>query len=144
MKYLNLLVITLFLTGCATSDKSCFEYLENKTAEAAKKLSVDKDYIKSIGSEKIARNSYFYILAKDGHVVYHPEKALTGNDFSRFGFVRRIMAEKNGCLRVTLGNMSRIIIFRETASGEILCLTAAAEGFTGSEKCNIYDHEEAK
>ena len=144
MRYLNLLLITFFLTGCSTINEKGFGYLENKTAETAKTLTDDKNRTGLIENEKVAGNAYFYILSDKGRVIYHPEKALTDNDFSRFGFVRTIMSEKNGCIKVNMGNMSRIIIFRETADGGILCLTAASDGVDGSEKCSIYNHEGTK
>ncbi len=131
------LIIAMFC-GCATEHVRTIDTLEAKISETAAELKQNNNFSELEKYNRSGRG-YYYILNKNGIVVYHPGKGLIGSDFSRFGFVRKILLEKNGCIRSEAGSVSRIIIFREKAGDEILCYTIPENEITGAEKCEKYE-----
>ena len=77
----------------------------------------------ALNREKFPGNGFFYILSPAGTVLLHPERALEGSDFSKYGFIKRILEEKNGCLLFNTGGRTINIFYRELAGGDILCFT---------------------
>jgi len=130
-------LITALLYSCSAGEVRDIDALETGVSDAAYTIAEGEDYRKL---EKFNRNGkgYYYILNKNGIIIYHPEKGLIGSDFSRFGFVSRILREKNGCIRFETGAVSRIIIFREKKGEEILCYTIPGSEISGAERCERY------
>lgn len=118
--------------------------IERKVSATAEELSSGEVKAVDLDDINAETNGYYYIIDDSAHIVYHPKKALIGSSFSRLGFVRKILEEKNGCIRSDTGGISRLIIFREISGGEILCYTVAESGISAAERCNIYKEEEAK
>lgn len=125
------------LCGCAAEQVRDIGSLEARIFETAVALTKNNDFSELEKHNRSGRG-YYYILNKNGIIVYHPEKGLIGSDFSRFGFVRKVMRDKNGCFRSEAGAVSRIILFREKAGDEILCYTIPENEITGGEKCEKY------
>lgn len=136
-------VILALTSGCGSEQIKTFDALEQKVSGTAAELSSGKN-LRKLETRNRSNSGYYYILNNNGTIIYHPEKGLTGSDFSRFGFVRKILKEQNGCIRSEAGTVSRIIIFREKGGDEILCYTIPDNEITGSERCARYIEEEAK
>lgn len=139
----SIIVILALTSGCGSKNIRTFDALELKVSDTATELASDKNH-RIPDSTSASGKGYYYIINSDGIIVYHPEKGLVGSDFSRFGFVRKILKEKNGCIRSEAGGVSRIIIFREKGKEEILCYTVPENGISGSDRCARYTEEEAK
>ena len=130
-------LLCALLYSCSAGEVRTIDALEAGISDAAASLEKGDDYRKL---QKYNRHSrgYYYILNKNGIIIYHPEKGLIGSDFSRYGFVTKILQEKNGCIRSEAGAVSRIIIFREKGGDEILCYTIPGSEISGAEKCEKY------
>lgn len=130
-------LIISMLCCCAAEQVRDIGSMEARISETAAALKQNNNFSELEKHNRSGRG-YYYILNKNGIVIYHPGKGLIGSDFSRFGFVRKILAEKNGCIRSEAAAVSRIIIFREKAGDEILCYTIPENEITGAEKCEKY------
>lgn len=137
----RILTITALLTaamyGCVSQQFDTIDSLEAGISETAAKQKLNENFREFDNLNRSGRG-YYYILNKNGIIVYHPEKGLIGSDFSRFGFVRKILKERKGCIRSEAGAVSRIILFREKSGYEILCYTIPENEITGAEKCEKY------
>ncbi len=79
--------------------------------------------IDSIRQRRVGATGYYYLVSPQGVIIYHPQSAIVGMNFSENPLVKRIMREKNGCLRHLFEGTEKILIFRPLADGSILCLT---------------------
>ncbi len=130
-------LLCALLYSCSAGEVRTIDALEAGISNAAASLEKGDDYRKL---EKYSRHGkgYYYILNRHGIIIYHPEKGLIGSDFSRYGFVKKILRDKNGCIRSEAGAVSRIVLFREKGAEEILCYTIPANVINGAEKCEKY------
>ncbi len=137
-------ILLIMVTGCISEQMHTLDAVEQRVSAVAEKLSSGKLKTAELDSINAESSGYYYIIDSRANLVYHPKKALIGSSFSRLGFVRKILEEKNGCIRSDAGGISRIIIFRKKSGDEILCYTVAESGVSAAERCNIYKEEEAK
>ncbi len=138
-KNLQILILLLLLNyGCISGKVITYDMLEQRVSEKAAELSSASKGPVIHENRSGPSKGYYYILKNNGEIAYHPKKGLKGSDFSRFGFVKKILKDKNGCIRFDTGDISRIIIFKETCDGAILCYTTPDYGIAGSDRCEIY------
>jgi hypothetical protein len=79
--------------------------------------------IDSIRQRRVGASGYYYLISPQGAIIYHPQSAIVGMRFSENPLVKRIMQEKNGCLRHLFEGTEKILVFRALADGSTLCLT---------------------
>jgi len=145
MKIIHIITAAVIASsGCASDGIRTLASLETRVSETASKLDANKDPRAALKGLSGKSKGYFYLLNSNGRIEYHPVKGLLGSDFSRYGFVKNIIKIKKGCIRSDAGNISRIVIFRETAGGGILCYTIPENEVTGTERCKTFRKEEAE
>jgi len=130
-------LLTATMYGCVSEQYNTIDSLEAGISETAAKQNLNENF-RAVDKLNKSGRGYYYILNKNGIIVYHPEKGLIGSNFSRFGFVRKILQERKGCIRSEAGAVSRVVIFREKAGDEILCYTIPENEITGADKCEKY------
>ncbi len=86
--------------------------------------------IDSIRQRRVGATGYYYLVSPQGIIIYHPQSAIVGMNFSENPLVKRIMREKNGCLRHLFEGTEKVLIFRPLADGSILCLTLSTGEIT--------------
>jgi hypothetical protein len=130
-------LLSALIYACTTTGVRTIEALEGKISKTATALERNGNYRIPEKHSGTGRG-YYYILNRNGIIINHPERGLIGSDFSRFGFVNKILQTKNGCIMSETGAVSRIIVFREKGADEILCYTIPANEISGADKCEKY------
>ncbi len=132
MKRPLLCIIPLFLILlCCSGIARRHDTAEGELEYAVSVLEKDKNLFAELNAAEYPGNGYFYIIDSKGVIVMHPEKALEGDDFSRYGFIQQILKMVNGCISFRSGSRTISIYFRGMKSGEILCFVF--ESSTGTE-----------
>lgn len=130
MKKINIYALLIIILSASCSGIMMRpESAEEELNIAAGILDHDRLKFDEINAEGYYGKGYFYILSAQGIIKMHPEKVLTGKDFSGYGFVLKIIKEKKGCLSFNSSGHKINIFFRELENGDILCF--AFESSTG-------------
>jgi hypothetical protein len=91
--------------------------------EIATMITRNRGNLSSLKGRKVGDTGYYYAIDREGVIIFHPQGALAGMDFSGNPLVRRMLEKKSGCLAHYFEGMDRIVLFRPAGDGGILCLT---------------------
>ena len=91
--------------------------------ELASVITRNRGNVSSLKGKKVGDTGYYYAIDREGIIIFHPQSALAGMNFSGNPLVRRMLEKKSGCLAHYFEGMDRIVLFRPAGDGGILCLT---------------------
>ncbi len=127
---LGLIVITLI--GCAGVQQYGFDRLASRLDRVRNRIELDRKYMYQLRDIRIGKTGFFYILDRNGTIVFHPQAFLIGNSFKQYWFVEKIIQMRRGCLRYSLGKKGHVVFFEPLGESEIICLAILAEEVSGT------------
>lgn len=99
--------------------------------ELATMIARNPGNVASLRGKKVGDTGYFYAIDREGIIIFHPQSALAGMNFSGNLLVRRMLEKKSGCLAHYFEGMNRIVLFRPAGDGGVLCLTVSPAEIEG-------------
>ena len=126
MKTARFLLLAL-ITGCASPSVIGSEKIFSDLKSARKTIAQDKKNIHELAEKKAGKTGFYYIIDRDGVVVYHPVAVLMGSNFKRYNFLDSVLKSRSGCFQYTFGNIRHLIFFDSLNDNDILCLTIPRE-----------------
>ncbi len=121
----------ILLAGCAGMQRYSTSRLTSNLARVKSRIELDRKYMFRLKDRRIGRSGFYYILDRNGTIVFHPQSFLIGNSFKRYWFVEKILQRRRGCLRYSLGKKGHVVFFEPLGEDEILCLAILAEEVSG-------------
>jgi hypothetical protein len=115
-------ILLLLIFGCASSQRlqqprDIFASLEEIRSTAARTGTVPIDKI----SQPRGKTGFYYLLDKDGVVLYHPVGYVRGSNMSGIPMVKEILIKEKGFGTYESGGIKRTVFFIEMPDGSRLC-----------------------
>ena len=130
-KIRNFVIAALFFTGCVSSSTVKGSSLAGDIEKEAAALNKNMERVYQLKSKRVASSGFYYIISRDGMVVFHPQAVLIGADMSNMNFVAAVLQQENGCIEYTVDEKMFILFFRPINHGNILCLSIPKEEVIG-------------
>ncbi len=123
-----LAALAVSLAACATPGKISGEAIRRDMDIVAEKAGNDASWLQALRSRKIAGSGYYYIIDRNGVVVFHPKGPLVGSNMNNFWFIRQVLRKEKGCFAYTMGKAGQVhlVVFRPLGETAILCLSIPA------------------
>jgi len=122
-RILLLLLVASIITSSCSGMRHRADTASEELDRAASLVNEERGNVFSLNEEEYPGNGFFYILNSQGIVLMHPKAALTGEDFSRYDFMRDILEKERGCVTFASGTRTISIFFTRLNNGDILCFT---------------------
>ncbi len=121
----KLLFITLctILVSCSTGQGVGEDSLKRELYSMRRAIADHGNDMAFLGDKRVGQSGYFYIISKQGIVVFHPNPIVIGRSFREFDFTARIIEKEEGVLHYGREGMMYRVYFVPLDSGEILCLS---------------------
>jgi len=116
-------------SGITVVDENRINKDFNSMLEAVKK---DRKNVYSIKDRRVGKTGFYYIINRNGLVVFHPQAVLIGSDFKRYWFIDEILEAGSGCISYSIGNMNQMVFFKPINKSEILCLSIDRNEIVGA------------
>jgi len=125
-------VLMVLMIGCSSTQriqqpKDIFSSLEEIRSATARTGTVPVDII----SQPLGQTGFYYILDKNGVVLYHPIGYIRGTNMSNLPMVKDILTKEKGYGTYESGGIRRTIFFIEMSDGSRLCFSIAPEEVGG-------------
>jgi hypothetical protein len=117
-------ILLLLMFGCASAPrlqqpKDIFAELEEIKNTTARTGTVPLDKI----SQPRGQSGFYYLLDKDGIVLYHPTGYVRGSNMSDVPIVKEILTKEKGVGTYEQGGIRRTIFYIEMPDGSRLCFS---------------------
>jgi hypothetical protein len=136
-EYIMKAVFVIFMIlpyGCSSPGILDSEKIFRELKSARVDLGIDKKNIDAINSRKAGKTGFYYIINRDGMVVYHPVTMLIGSNFKKYKFLEDVLKSRSGCFQYTFGENIHLIFFDSLNENDILCLSIPGDEVQGTEK----------
>jgi hypothetical protein len=120
-------ILTAITVACSSGQMTA-DSIKEELNKRAEKINSNREEILTL--DNMGYPGYYYILNKEGKILYHPKKSLINLDFSRYAFVKVILQEKNGAFTMTINNTETSVFYRELKDGSILCYSINSSEYT--------------
>jgi len=137
-KIKHLAAAALFFAGCVSSSVIKGSSLAGEIEKEAAALNKNMERVYELKSKRVASSGFYYVINREGRVVFHPQTILIGADMSNMNFVTAALQQGNGCIEYTLDTVDMvdrkvfILFFRLIKNDSILCLSIPKEEVSGS------------
>jgi hypothetical protein len=123
-----LAALTVTLAGCATAGKISGEAIRRDMDIVAEKAGNDPSWLQALKGRRIAGSGYYYIIDRNGIVVFHPQGLLVGSNMKNFWFIQQVLRKEKGCFSYIMGKAGQVhlVVFRPMGETGILCLSIPA------------------
>jgi hypothetical protein len=118
-----MLILLLFAISCGRQVRPEYSAIRQEFDRISRMVEQDRSRVRRLENYRVADTGFFYILDREGTVVFHPEAVLIGRSFGSFPFVRAILEEKEGCLIYRVASRQQVVLFAPLNPREIICLT---------------------
>ena len=122
----------LFFASCTSSSVVKGTSLAGSIEKEAASLNKNMKHVYQLKSKRVAVSGFYYIISRNGRVVFHPQAVLIGADMSNMSFVAAVLQQGNGCIEYTVDGKVFIIFSRLISNDNILCLSIPKEEVIGS------------
>ena len=122
--------ITSLLIHCATSDMVSIRQINNEFSTMRYMIIKNRSNIGIIAAKKVGKTGFFYLINQDGIILHHPVPSLSGKNFGRYDFIKKIITQKAGCFTYNLGRSAFLVYFNTIGDTAILCLSIPADEIT--------------
>ena len=120
--------------GCASPAIVDSEKIIGDMQSARRSLSMDKGYMGTLAERKAGKTGFYYIINRDGLVVYHPVTVLMGSNFKRYSFLDGVLKARSGCFQYTFGDIRYLLFFESLNENDILCLAIPKDEVAGADR----------
>jgi hypothetical protein len=105
-------------------------------ASAFKDLNGIKDYYTRTSAlpferlnAKVGKSGFFYVVSKDGRVIWHPVAIMNGADVSGLPMMREVQSKDSGYGFFDQGGMNRVIFYDQLGDGSKIFLSVDPSEF---------------
>lgn len=123
-KILFFAVCLVFLQYCGSANKIITnDSIKKDMNGTALRLESNMNYAYELKTRAVGKSGFYYILSRDGVVVFHPQAVLIGSRMGHISFVREVLERESGCLSYGIEDKRLLIFFRPVGENNILCLS---------------------
>ncbi len=133
--YAFLLAIIILCSFSSCSGSMRQENLQHKLEYEAGIISADMDRIPELKNKRVVGTGYFYILDREGRIVFHPRTLLIGSDMSSYSFVKKLLKSDQGCISFYAEGRTAVVFFKRINQLYTLCLSVPGERISGRCDC---------
>jgi len=130
-----LLIVLAIIPSCAGSSVVDTPAIYKNYDSVIASLKKDRRNYYELRTKRVGVSGYYYIIDRDGLVVFHPRTVLIGADLKGYWFISQVLESGSGCFHYKLGNINHLVFFRPINVNETLCLSipsAEVADFTGN------------
>ncbi len=118
-----ILILLFFAISCGRQVRPEYGAIREEFDRISRMVEQDRSRVRRLENYRVGETGFFYIIDREGIVVFHPEAVLIGRSFGSFPFVKAILEEKEGCLIYRVGSRRQAVLFAHLNRREIICLT---------------------
>ena len=132
IKIRHFAITALFFASCASSSAVKGVSIAGNIEREAAALNKNMERVYRLKSKRVAASGFYYIIDRDGRIVFHPRAILIGADMGSMNFISALIQHGNGCIEYTVDGRVFVIFSRLIDHNNILCLSIPKEEITGS------------
>jgi hypothetical protein len=120
--------VTMLVVSCSSgmiTKKTVFENMSAVKEQFSRTSSLPLDRL----NVKTGKSGFFYIVSKEGRVVWHPIGYMQGADVSMLPMIKEIFSKESGYGYFDQGGMKRVVFYEPLGDGSKLFLSIDPEEF---------------
>ena len=117
------ITLCIILVSCSTGQGVGEDSVKRELYSTRRAIADHGSDVAFLRDKRVGQSGYFYIINKQGIVVFHPNQILIGRNFSEFDFTARIIEKEEGVLHYGREGMMYRVYFVPLDGDEILCLS---------------------
>lgn len=122
-KILFISIPVIFLLACASSGAVRESDARDELYEVRNRIVRDRDTMEELRGLHVGRTGFFYIMDRQGTIIFHPSPSVVGISFGRYDFAREIMEKGEGVLLYGREGLRFRVYYTLLNENEILCLS---------------------
>ena len=122
-RYAFIVLSAIILGSCITGRGPGDDSIRKELYSVRREISMHTDGMSFLKDRRVGETGYFYIISKQGIVIYHPNQIIIGRSFNGFDFIRQIIEKQEGVLRYSREGLNYRIYFAPMDNDNILCLS---------------------
>lgn len=126
-KTARIIIAALILSSCASDQKKDIiitpEYVRHEFDRIKKSVMSNRANVYQLQKYHLGENGFFYIIDKEGTLVFHPQTVLIGKNYKIFPFMKTVLSSGSGCTKYIMGDTELFLIYEKIGKNEVLCLS---------------------
>ncbi|PKL39541.1 MAG: hypothetical protein CVV44_04775 [Spirochaetae bacterium HGW-Spirochaetae-1] len=143
-RFFLLLTVFAIIPSCAGTSVVDTPTIYKNYDSVIASLKKDRRNYYELRTKRVGVSGYYYIIDREGLVVFHPRAVLIGADLKGYWFISQVLESGSGCFHYKMGTISHLVFFRPINDNETLCLaipSAEVIDFTGN--CRFIEKSDA-